>query len=108
MSWIDNVPVIGSWLVSGGLGTALIRSYIRGQSAESSALKTIKAEVSRLAIRVEALEKDVLEKELEVKSVQNELDEQRRLRRAAEDELDREKRARLDLEGRVVQLERKS
>lgn len=115
MSWIDNLPGLLGWGVGGGLGFKWVldfwreeRAAKRGENSESVALKNLKSEVTRLAERVEALEKDVSAKEMEVKSVQAELDEQRRLRRIAEDELDHERRSRRDLELRVALLEKKT
>lgn len=83
------------------------RSDVRSDQAESQALKNLKAEVERLAARVEKLESEVGSKEEENKLLQDQLDEQRRLRRKAEDELDTERRERASLENRIVELERR-
>lgn len=83
------------------------RSDVRSDQTESQALKNLKAEVERLAARVERLETEVGSKEEENKLLQDQLDEQRKLRRKAEDELDTERRERANLENRIVDLERR-
>lgn len=115
MALTENVTAIGTLLGSATIGFKLIRDYMRnerakdrGEVSEAVALKNLKLEVDRLSARLEAVEKDLIEKENEVQRVQDQVDEQRRLRRIAEDELAAATRKQLAVEERVRQLERKA
>lgn len=123
MSLWDNLG--GLAVIGGGGGIAIKwvvdawredRAQRRGEDAESVALKTLRAEVTRLATRVEELEKDVgqredaarlvkVQHEEIIRRLNVEIDHERIARRAAEDLLDAERRARISLEDRIAKLE---
>ncbi|WP_070106325.1 hypothetical protein [Burkholderia plantarii] len=115
MSLLDQLPSAAAYGVAGSFGVKWLidffreeRAARRGEKSESAAIKTLNEQVTRLAERVEQLEKDIVERDDKLEKMNEALDEQRRLRRAAEDELDKEKRARRALEDRVAELERKT
>jgi peptidoglycan hydrolase CwlO-like protein len=102
------------WIRNASVGTAGIfglrwlyqvwrssRKDFQGDQSESTAIKNMKAEISRLAERVGSLEKKLDERDQEVEA-------ERKLRRIAEDELDQERRRSAALEDRIAELESES
>jgi peptidoglycan hydrolase CwlO-like protein len=99
------------WIRNAGFGTAGIlglrwliqvwrtsRRDFQGDQSESTAIKNMKAEITRLAERVGSLEKKLDERDQEVEA-------ERKLRRIAEDDLDQERRRSAALEDRIAELE---
>jgi predicted nucleic acid-binding Zn-ribbon protein len=74
------------------------RKDIQVDQSESTAIRNLKSEITRLADRVGSLEKKLDERDVEV-------EDERKLRRIAENELDQERRRSAALEDRIAELE---
>jgi len=115
MPWTDDLitkAVVGTggifgikWLIQ---VWRFSKKDFQGDQSESQAIKNLKSEVERLAVRVGKLESELDMRDAELKELQQEVDDQRTLRRLAEDALDKECRRSASLEDQIAELERRT